>query len=66
MSPNDKEVIKNVLQFKPEEGKYRVCLSLEDLAFLILKWMFMHAYNADGESEMQWNRASNMRPKFII
>jgi hypothetical protein len=66
LSPDDKEVIKNVLQFKPEEGKYGVCTSLEEWAFLILKRMVTHARDADEENEMQWNRASNMRPKFII
>ncbi len=66
LSPDDKEVIKNILQFKPEEGKYGVCTSLEERAFLILKRMFMHAYNADEESETHWNRSSNMRPTFFI
>ncbi len=66
MSPDDKDVIKNVLQFKLEEGNHGVCTSLEEWAFLILKWMFTHAHDADEESETCWNRASNMRPTFFI
>jgi hypothetical protein len=66
LSPNDKDVIKNVLQFNPEEEKYGVCTSLEEWAFLILKWTFTHAYDADEECETRWNRASNMRPTFFI
>ncbi len=27
MSPDDEDIINNVLQFKPEEGKHRVCIS---------------------------------------
>jgi hypothetical protein len=66
MSANDKDIIKNVLQFKPEERKYGVCTSLEEWTFLILKLTFMHAYNADEESETCSNRTSNTRPKFVI
>jgi hypothetical protein len=66
LSRDDKDVIKNVLQFKSEEGKYGVCTSLEEWAFLILKRMFTHAYYADEESVMHWNRTSNMRLKFFI
>jgi hypothetical protein len=66
MSPDDRDVIKNILQFKPEEGKYGVCTSLEEWAVLVLKRTFMHAYNLDEDSEMCWNRTSNMRPKFVI
>jgi hypothetical protein len=67
MSPDDKNmIIKNVLQFKLEEGKYGVCTSLEEWAFLILKQMFTPAYNADEQSEIPWNRTSNKRPTFFI
>jgi hypothetical protein len=54
------------LQFKPEEGKYGVCTSLEEWAFIILKPMLKHAYNADEESERCWTRTSNMRFKFFV
>ncbi len=66
LSPNDKNVTYNVSQFKPEKGKYGVCTSLGVWAFLILKPMLKHAYNADEESERLWNRTSNMRSKNFI
>jgi hypothetical protein len=66
LSPDDKDVFINVLQFKPEERKYGVCTSLEEWAFIISKPMLKHAYNADEESERHWTRISNMRSKFFI
>jgi hypothetical protein len=44
LSLDDKDIIINVLQFKPEEGKYGVCTSLEEWAFIILKPTLKHAY----------------------
>ncbi len=40
--------------------------SLEEWAFLILKLMLKHAYDADEENERHWNRTSNMRSPFFI
>jgi hypothetical protein len=52
LPPDGKDVIKNVLPSKPEEGKYGVCTSLEEWAPHISKWTVTHAYDADEESEM--------------
>ncbi len=65
-SPEEKEVINNVSQFKPEKGKKGVCTSLEEWAFLILKPNVVQGRVADDESERHWARVLKGRPKFII
>ena len=66
LSPMIRMSLRMFCEFNPEEEKYGVCTSLEEWAFLILKWTFTHAYDADEECETRWNRASNMRPTFFI
>jgi hypothetical protein len=66
LSPQEKEVINNVLQFKPDKGRKGVYTSLEEWAFLILKPNVVQREVADEESETHWDRMIKGRPKFII
>jgi hypothetical protein len=65
-SSEEKEVINNVSQFKPEEGTKGVCTSLEEWAFLILKPNVVQGRVADNKSETNWARMLKGQPKFII
>jgi hypothetical protein len=66
LSPQEKLVIDNVLQFKPDEGGKGVRTSLEEWVFLILQPNDVQREVADKESETRWAGMIKGQPKFII